>query len=218
MSLPRFLYRGDNDKKEIRKLRETLHHRELLTNLLNGGNGSKIFSSDFISLINDHILEKFDFTHFLSFTESLQSAYRFGLKLHSINDQIIEECCEETYDYKANWNFAIMTIDTSRLTVVSNTYPGIYECSYTPELYKFKRNGLYRVILIDATKALDRKYQTSIEYALFDNEWLILPATPVLFENGAIEYSGILDGACISSIKLFDVNQERLDCFNTIDY
>ena len=42
-SLPnrRFLYRGDSDRKNERKLRETISSGVLLTNLSNGGNGNE---------------------------------------------------------------------------------------------------------------------------------------------------------------------------------
>jgi hypothetical protein len=59
--------------------------------------------------------------------------------------------------------------------------------------------------LIDIFTALNEhdEYEKSRSNSKKDEEWLILPATPIHLNNNLIEYSAIMDGACISEIKRF---------------
>ena len=89
--------------------------------------------------------------------------------------------------------------------------PGIYEGMYEPILLKFSRIvSKYRVILIDVEKVLrlagNNDFNGSINNAIRDGEWLLLPATSVLLNSGSLEYSAILDGACIS-YKRISINK-----------
>lgn len=215
---PDILHRGDDDSKNERKLRSTIGHGQLQTNLLKGGDGSKIFNEDLLELINNHVLSKFNASHFLSFTEEKKSAFRFGMKLYEeLTDEAIEECATQAEDDLVYWDFAMLYFDTTQLKIISNTYHGIYECQFEPQLLTFKRLGVpYTVFLIDAAKALDHRYKHSMELSSFDKEWLILPAMPIQF-TGRVEFSGILDGACISSEK-YVINREEWDKYNMISY
>lgn len=218
MMLPNLLFRGDDDSDNARKLRATIDHGQLNTNLLNGGEGSKIFTSDLMTLVNAHILSRFDASHFLSFTSEIQSAYRFGLKLSVISEEIIEECCDEIYDTMP-WGFALITFDTGRFKSVTCIHQGVYECTFWPTLLEFTRHGVpYTLFLINPVEALGDNYVTAREYSDYDKEWLILPATRKEFNFGITEFSGILDGACISHVQRFVINQGQREKYNTISY
>ncbi len=115
------------------------------------------------------------------------------------------------------WDFALVSFDTTSLKIVSNTYPGIYECQFEPELVTFKRLGYpYTVFFINAGKVLDHRYNLSKKLSSFDKEWLVLPATPLQFA-GHTESSGILDGAYIS-VEKYRINRSQWERYNTITY
>ena len=65
--IPKYLFRGDADPLNKRKLKETFKSGLLLTNLCNGGNGREIFNDSLESLVNKHIAVGWEKTHFLSF-------------------------------------------------------------------------------------------------------------------------------------------------------
>ena len=220
--IPRKIYRGDGEPKNIRNLRNSSSRGQYYTNLIKGGIGQKIFSEALMDLVNAHILSRFDISHFLSFTESKNSAMRYGLNLMSGDDNAIEECSIPYYDDNYNWDFALLTLNTDLLTFNKEPYPGVYELSYTPQLFEFSRLGPYKVILIDVSKALgemkSESYTTALEYSKYDSEWLVLPANIKEFNGGKSEFSGILDGACFESPEYFLIDKEQYDLNNTLDY
>ncbi|MET3536687.1 hypothetical protein [Chryseobacterium limigenitum] len=61
-------------------------------------------------------------------------------------------------------------------------------------------------------------YSKDGEYADFDKEWLVPPATQRLFEGGKVEYSSILDGACFEGPQYFRTDKEQLQVHKTLDY
>lgn len=202
--IPAKLYRGDSDPNDKRYLKTTVHLNQLHSNLIDGGEGRKITEIPLRDLINKHVGYGWSETHFLSFSENKKTAIRFGLSCkESVVDQLFENY-NECYSNNS-WNFVVISIDT---TIVNwgKIGDGIYEGFYPPELLKFKKLGdQYRVVLLDVVKILSsapepHKYRSAIDYATKDSEWLILPATPVPFNFNKIEYSSILDGACISNI------------------
>src|SRR5437764_15229151 len=68
--VPRFLFRGDADPHEERKLRSVYpdsFHGFLLTNLSNGGSGREIFTGPLVAAANRHVGVGWPKTHFLSF-------------------------------------------------------------------------------------------------------------------------------------------------------
>lgn len=83
---------------------------------------------------------------------------------------------------------------------------GIYQGTYQPILQKFEiYPGIAKVLLIDVRKAIQAypshpNYPKVYANSLRDKEWLLLPATETVMNTGAIEYSGIMDGNCISEI------------------
>jgi len=225
MSLPKYLYRGDGDPENKRQIRTSIKGSYLRTHLLNGGDGKRIFRENLWDLVNAHILSKYPKSDFLSFTSDKNAAFRFGLNIHNISEEIIEECTSEYYDDDENskpWDFAIFTLSTSCLDLVNEPAPGIYEALFSPTLLEFQRQGLYRVFLLDIVTALkavgDESYKLAAEYSGFDHEWLVLPAMPKLFNTGTIEYSALLDMACISDTRKYEINKELLDQYNTISY
>ncbi|WP_286844119.1 hypothetical protein [Sphingobacterium sp. UBA7631] len=220
--IPRKIYRGDADPKDIRNLRYSSSRGQYYTNLIKGGIGQKIFSEPFMNLVNTHILSKFEISHFLSFTESKNSAMRYGLNLMSDDVNVIEACSIPYYEDNYKWDFALLTLSIDFLTFNKEVFPGVYELSYTPQLLEFSRHGPYRVILIDVSKALggmnSESYATALEYSKYDSEWLVLPATIKEFNGGKSEFSGILDGACFESPEYFIIDKEQYDLNNTLDY
>lgn len=71
------LYRGDSDGSNIRNLRATLHHGQLLSNLINNGKYYQI-KDDWEKLINKHVNIGWSNTHFLSFSEDKKPQYGSG--------------------------------------------------------------------------------------------------------------------------------------------
>ncbi len=219
--LPEKLYRGDADNQNQRNLRYTCSQQQFCTNLIKGGEGRKIFSEPILDLVNTHILSRFDNSHFLSFTESRTSAMRYGLNLMTNDRDAVEECSIQSYD-KKEWDFVLLTLNTSRLTLINKPAAGLYECIYKPVLKEFLRFGIYRIFLIDVNGGLNEanidRYNMALEYSSFDREWLLLPAMSKEFNSGKIEYSAIVDGACFESPEFFTIDREKFKLYNTLDY
>lgn len=203
--IPSELYRGDADKHGARKLKETIHFGQLQTNLINGGEGRLINEVPLQQLINRHIGINWRQTHFLSFSDNLFTAFRYGI---GTSETITEDLVQQQAEYQediSDFGFAIITLHSDKVNW-DEIEPGVFEGFYTPSLTKFTMlTEAYRIILIDVVKVFtlsnNAKYAASLKNALRDNEWLVLPATPVLFNSGQAEYSAILDGACISYKK-----------------
>jgi hypothetical protein len=219
--LPKFLYRGDNDFDRSRDIRHSINHGFLQSKLING-NGQRIFREPIWDLVNGHILSKYEHSDFLSFTSEKNAAFRFGLHLHTISDEIIEECTEAFYDNGIGWDFAIFTLATSRLKVVDEPAPGMYEALFLPETRQFKNREFYRIFLLDIVTALkaigDDTYKLAAEYSGYDNEWLVLPANLKEFNGHRVEYSAFLDMGCISETVKYETNHDLLQTYNTISY
>lgn len=205
--IPKCLYRGDNDYENERKLKATLHFHHLSSNLTNGGIGREIANESFLKLIDKHVGIGWEKTHFLSFSEDIMTAYRFGLHcaLEEVETKLYNY--EEFYDYETSWDFAIITLDTERITI-KELYDGVYEGYYKPLLNNpslLYEN--YRIFLFDVTKIFSNLdgFIKSKENSVRDKEWLIFPATPIQLNKG-IEYSGILDGGCIKEFKRYKKN------------
>jgi hypothetical protein len=201
--IPKYLYRGDSDKSGVRLLKNTLHFNQFQTNLINGGNGREIIEKPILNLIDKHVGIGWSPTCFLSFSKCEKIAFRFGMHCGiSEVDKEIERCIEY-FENDNNWEFVIITIDTQKINW-HFLEDGVYEGLYKPSLAEFANLVNYRIALIDVAQVLQNTddYKDSLENALRDEEWLILPATLIPFSNG-YEYSAILDGNCISDIKRF---------------
>lgn len=206
--IPKFLYRGDDDANGERKLRDTIHFKQLKTKLINGGDGRLISHVPLRLLINKHVGMPWDQSNFLSFSANKQTAIRYGLHGQIGNTEALFESYVEYYENDKDWKFAVMELDTSSIKI-SMLETGVYEGLYKPSLTKFSQSdNLYRILLIDvasflAASAEADNYVYSIENAERDEEWLVLPATYVTLNNNRSEYSSIFDGACLSSIKRY---------------
>lgn len=123
---------------------------------------------------------------------------------------------------KDDWNFALLTLNTTTLTIFNNPVHGIYECTYNPILQEFARFGTYGIFLIDVNKAMRYngldKFSIALEYSSFDKEWLLLPAMPKELIFGRVEYSAILDGECFEIPELFIIDEEKFGLHNTLNY
>jgi hypothetical protein len=194
MNLPEYLFRGDQDRYNVRKLKSTLGNGLMMTNLCNGGSGRDIFNQPLKQSVNRHVSIGWGKTHFLSFSEDKNIAMYYAC-----NDKE----CEETYEIKDDWDFALMTFETSRLTNMKQVDKGIYQAEFAPTCYEFLPS--FKIFLIDivthlkALINLDIDLTAAILNAERDREWLILPAFP--FGNG--EFSSKLDTNCISETQVF---------------
>ncbi|MGZ3871882.1 MAG: hypothetical protein ACXVJD_03125 [Mucilaginibacter sp.] len=219
--LPPKLFRGDDDHENKRSLRATSHFSQFQTNLINGGIGKKIFTEPLMELTNEHILSRFPGSHFLSFTDSKLAAFRYGLNLQEADQNVVDLCCTQYLEDDKQWDFALLTIETSLLDIKSNPFPGVYECWYHPTLLEFVPFGFYRIFLIDTVTALKHAnpvaFKTALEYSQYDHEWLVLPATPKNF-HGRIEYSAVLDGGCFSRNYYYEIDREQRELHNIISY
>jgi hypothetical protein len=204
------LYRGDSDRNSIRKLKTTASHGYLMTNLNNGGYGRALDEQPLIDLIDHHIDEGWKTTHFLSFSEDEDTAFRFGI--HTELNQIIEE--RQNYidvSWNDSWEFVMTTINLADLNM-QEISDGVYAGKYRTG------NPLYaqivpesRILIIDVVNFLDKftGFEQSKINASADKEWLILPANNMKFVN-SIEYSSILEGGCIQDIKFYSKIQDAL--------
>lgn len=196
--LPKYLYRGDSDSENKRKLRETISNELLLTNLCSGGNGRDIFSNPLSQLINNHISVGWDKTHFLSFSTNKQIAFYYGSN---------DKPSDEVYEFTERWDFALFSFNTSKLysDSIKEISAGIYSAQYFPSCKEFLPS--FKVILIDAYSHLksmatrfSSDFRTAITKAEQDSEWLILPASP-FGHNG--ELTAKFDTACITDKRIY---------------
>ncbi|GET20668.1 hypothetical protein [Prolixibacter denitrificans] len=201
--IPRFLYRGDNDHKNKRELKNTLSYYQLQSNLINGGVGREIIEKPLFDLINKHVDTGWSETHFLSFSESEDIALRLGL--HCELDKVVRNFMDyqEYFENDKDWDFALIALDTDKMSLVQ-VGQGVYEGFYSPSLKEFEFQLKYRIVLIDVVRCLDNQkgYEEAKKNSERDREWLVLPAT-VKQLNFGVENSGILDGACIHEIKKY---------------
>lgn len=194
---PRFLYRGDSDRKNERKLRETISSGVLLTNLSNGGNGKEIFTSDFNQLINKHIGIGWSKTHFLSFTANEDKAFYYASE---------SAVYEEIYDFHEKWDFSILTFDFSTLLqeTIREYSKGLYYAEFLPTCKEFYPR--FKILLVDSFEYLKNKYDSKSDFqqailnAERDNEWLILPLNYFGF---TWELTSKLDNNCITEKRIF---------------
>jgi len=202
---PPALYRGDSDPDGHRHLKSKIDERQFHTNLINGGVGRVIFETPLQDLINVHTTKGWEKTHFLSFSEDYHTAFRYGCNDLSLSTDKRDLHFSEYFNSDKNWDFALLELNR---TIINwkIIQPGLYEGLYTPKLVKFSRLNIdYRILLFNVEQILNAEnsllYHQSIENARRDKEWLLLPATPTQFNFNQMEYSGILDGACIKYRK-----------------
>lgn len=98
-------------------------------------------------------------------------------------------------------------MDTAQLDV-SMKEVGIYHARFRPTLRKFLNQDFIEILLVNVFEALSghprsEHFKLSVENAKRDLEWLLLPQTPIIFDNGLVEYSAILDGGCLSEVRKY---------------
>jgi len=218
--IPEFLFRGDSDSRQERKLRSVYpgsFHGFLLTNLSNEGSGREIFTAPLVAAVNRHISMGWPKTHFLSFSASRDRAIAFaaGPERHCLVPTEAER-----------WNSAVITLDTARFTASLEVEPGIHQCTYPGRIALLPGNGWtadriarfvanapehgrpIRILLIDVASYLGHQISAghadlgdALAKATRDCEWLILPIDPC---NGAPgEFTAALDDGCISVFERF---------------
>lgn len=197
--LPKYLYRGDSDPTKERDLKLTLNSCIIETNLCNGGNGREIFNDNLASLVHKHIHTGWDKTHFLSFSTDEQIAFQYANR--------DKKEYEEIFASQENWDFAILTIDTSLFISngIEEVETGIYHTNFIPYSKEFQ--PIYKLILIDSHTYLTNNKNENFDLnqaimkAKESKEWLILPAMP--FGNG--EFTSKLDVACFKERRMFKI-------------
>lgn len=206
--IPLKLYRGDADNSGVRKLKDTIRNFQLQTNLINGGHGRDITEYPLKELIKRHVGIGWRQTHFLSFSSNIVTTFYYGsgkiAEGHSDPTAFYTECFEDE-----DYDFALITFHSDRINW-KEIEPGIFEGLFTPSLFMFSRlTNNYRIILVDVVTVLTlahrNEYKISLANAIRDKEWLLLPATHILLNSNRVEYSAILDGACISYKKYFSI-------------
>jgi len=197
LKIPQYLFRGDSDSFDKRHLRSTVNNGLLLTNLCSGGNGREIFNSSLIQLLSQHIIIGWDKTHFLSFSSDESIAFFYGSNGNSY---------EETYDHAEQWDFIVLTLDTSIFISqsIKEISQGIYMARYSPTCKEFTKS--FPILLIDTVlyaESIANKNSSNnimIDKAKNDKEWLVFPAYP--FGNNG-EFAAKLDTNCISKKRYF---------------
>jgi hypothetical protein len=198
--IPKYLYRGDNDSNKQRNLKSLINCEMLLTNLCNGGNGREIFNNSLGQSVNKHIGVGWDKTHFLSFSTNEETAFYYG----SNNKQHYE-----VFEFSEDWDFAVLTLDTTLLIEdsIKEIDIGIYSAQFLPACKEFLPR--YNLILIDAfsylinTGGTNPVFAHAIKNADKDKEWLILPAN-IWGHTG--EFTAKLDTNCISDKRVFKLS------------
>jgi hypothetical protein len=190
--IPKLLFRGDSDKQNFRKIKETFNSGVLLTSLSSGGVGKIIFKQPLNELIVKHIGVGWNKTHFLSFSSNKDIALKYGSDKENI---------EEVYNDNENWDFLLFTFSTELLIKekIIEVSTGVYKAEFHPNCKEFLPT--FTIILINCydylshiTEGNKLNFKKEINNAKKDSEWLILPAN--LMRNG-FELTSKLDDACI---------------------
>ncbi|MEQ8362029.1 MAG: hypothetical protein RH948_04115 [Cyclobacteriaceae bacterium] len=196
------LYRGDSDYNRERDLRGLLHQGLLKTNLVNGGDGREVFERPLIDSIRFHVSDNWKKTHFLSFTEDINTAFNFGKGIRNIGMEF-----EAYYEDDDDWHFAILTLDIQNLSNINELSDGVYSAYFIPVFKDFLPK--YDLIIIDVVKALSHlpitnsEEQVSLYNAGRDKEWLIFPASVKNFGRNMMQFRGLLDCALFSDISKY---------------
>ncbi|MCG8389266.1 MAG: hypothetical protein MJA30_27175 [Cytophagales bacterium] len=198
----KYLYRGDSDKNSVRNLRTTAPHGYLMTNLNNGGNGRIINEQPLIDLIDQHVVEGWNTTHFLSFSEDESTAFCFGMNSLDCSPEERERYIDISWN--ENWDFVMTRISPASLSLkeISNSvYIGTYK-TLNPLYARLIPKS--RLILGDVVNFLRNSegFETAKSFSADEKEWLILPANRMQNIDGK-EYSSILEGGCIDDIKFY---------------
>lgn len=177
-----FLYRGDSIKeKDFIDLKDEQYNskkKEVLHNLSNcvcakelfGGNSLDIYKP-LKYLINRHVDEEWDKSHFISFTSEIKRAKQYALNLDRSKDAENEFCYLDECTRLDNWDCLIITIKLSELKPVFIN-AGIYRCYY----------NTHEVLLINISEAMNSIKginQETLRKSQVDSEWLIMSLDPM---------------------------------------
>ncbi|HZH97171.1 MAG TPA: hypothetical protein VEY06_14865 [Flavisolibacter sp.] len=202
MNLPLYLYRGDNEILQKKNLRADLIHDQLETTLLNGGEGHLVFTTPIEHLVALHVQSGWKTSHFLSFSESEQTAYRYALDCNAKDVENLLAYSDMSDPSEKDWDFAVIKLNLSKVDW-EKLQPGMYEGFYPTDKILFRHNAsMYRVLLLHVLEmqecfASHPNGEQIIANAERDKEWLLLPATPIVLNGKKVEYSGLLDFAYI---------------------
>lgn len=191
------LYRGD---KRNSKRTERINEGLLFTNLLDKGIGQDIIKNSLTSLIQSHIHPGWTKTHFLSFSENIDTAMSYGM------GQLSGIPCETSEEGKGD--FVIIQFDSLNLHSYSLISKGVFKCLFVPQRFVYK--PYYQILLIntydhliDQIKGIDNIY---LAKAKQDYEWLILPLQPITLQpNNQTEFSAQLDMGGVFTCQAFEM-------------
>jgi hypothetical protein len=195
MNLPTILYRGDSDSSGIRLLKDNVNKNQLFTNLINGGQGREIIEKPIIELINKHVNVGWHYTHFLSFSEEIEVAYKYGLGKNNVNNYF----CEEYFKDDRNWTFALIEMFVKEIEITELS-KGVFHCKYDSSLLVSDKKC--NILLLDVCRYLEQfnGFDLSKHNSKRDKEWLVFPAQTVKLKTGN-EFSARLDTGNIFRIK-----------------
>lgn len=209
--LPCALYRGDSDPNGTRKLKASWRTGFLLTNLSDSGSGREIFSAPLVDFICNHVDLGWAKSHFLSFSECPDIAFKFAT---GQSDQKLVIASE------GNWDAVIIHLCKDRFTSVVQVGVGVYRCEFQgglpngatgtnfPRLvsHAYKGGKTVTVLLIDVVSCLgasqlNESVCNSLKNATRDREWLVLPIDSVPEVDG--EFTALLDDGCLSEVVFY---------------
>ena len=211
--IPRYIYRGDSDSSNVRRLHSVnplSTNGYLLTNLSKDGYGKEIFNQSLIESINTHVELGWIKTHFLSFSESEERARYFASNKYRYQ---LEESISE------QWDSAVIRIETSQFLNISNTEEGVFECKFERKMPLLKlgpsnMNMPVSILLIDVQTFINVKMaqgfpnlDSALSKATDDSEWLVLPTD--IFPDNPSEYTSKLDAGCVSGFDTFNFKSKQ---------
>ena len=147
-------------------------------------------------MVQNHVDPGWKKTHFLSFSENIETAIFYG----AIGQDYVP------YIDENNWSFILITLslNSSKIKSFEKIYSGIYKLTYETDLIEF--NSIAILLLLDVYEYFCKLKQLKknisrqqFENAKKDKEWLILPINYI--SNG--EFSCKMPTDLISNIDYY---------------
>jgi hypothetical protein len=213
--IPKILYRGDSDHHSCRNLRIIQSHGCLLTNLSNSGDGREIFSTSLRNVICKHVTPGWTKTHFLSFSECPDIAFRFA------TGESGKKLVDGSVD---SWDAVVIYLCKDKFTSIIEVCEGIYKCQFNGGLpvgilgsnilriieNYFNGTKTVTILLIDvatylATLHINLDVEKQIKLAKKYREWLVLPIDFTSEIPG--EFVSQLDDGCFSKVDFYKYSE-----------
>jgi hypothetical protein len=122
----------------------------LKTNLGSGGNGAAMLKKPLLELVKLHIQPGWVKSHFLSFSESKEIAYKFG----EYGFKGERDACYED----KNCDYVLLEFASHSLNDASKKEVGVFECSYG-SVYRNYEGEPVRILLINTVEYLQHQVE-----------------------------------------------------------